>query len=70
MATGAEPVPPILASTLFDAAQSERQRARAGKVGTGCKIIDQEVLDGGLRYGKGGVCCISGGRGLGKTGVG
>ena len=36
------------------------------RVGTGCASIDAALL-GGVALGKGGVCCVSGGKGVGKS---
>jgi hypothetical protein len=61
----AQPAQPILASALFDslnATPNEPVYTRSSKTGkrvpTGCVAVD-DALEGGLDYGKGGVCLIS-----------
>lgn len=67
----AKPAEPILASIIYsqlypenaadnyDSADAQRKRKRRRVVGTGCKTLD-ETLRGGLVYGAGGLCCVSG----------
>lgn len=77
----AHPAQAILASTLFDGLAQDskplpdvrsdlgeplRSARRRKRVGTGCVAVD-DVLGGGLAYGEGGVCCISGEQGGGKS---
>lgn len=73
------PADAMLASSLFASLDSDQESAadlpissgskKRKRTGTGCMAIDS-VLDGGIVHGKGGVCCISGERGVGKTRVG
>ncbi|GAB7353049.1 hypothetical protein MBLNU459_g3602t1 [Dothideomycetes sp. NU459] len=58
----ARPAEPMLASTLYSIFEKELgggQPRKPRRVGTGCPAID-DFLEGGLNYGDGGVCCISG----------
>jgi hypothetical protein len=73
------PVNAMLASSLFASLDSDQESAadlpissrtkKRKRTGTGCVAIDG-ALDGGIVHGKGGMCCISGERGVGKTKVG
>ena len=73
------PANAILASSLFASLDFDQESAadlpissrskKRKRTGTGCMAIDN-VLDGGIVHGKGGMCCISGERGVGKTRVG
>lgn len=67
-----QPANAVLASSLFVGldfdVESHDDRPILRRTGTGCMAIDA-ALDGGIAHGKGGVCCISGDRGVGKTGV-
>lgn len=72
------PANAMLASSLFASLDSDQESAdlpissrskKRKRTGTGCVAIDS-ALDGGIVHGKGGMCCISGERGVGKTGVG
>lgn len=43
----------------YESTDAQRKRKRRRVVGTGCKTLD-ETLRGGLVYGSGGLCCVSG----------
>ena len=58
---------PRLRSSIFGNLNWESGRpAQRHKAGTGCAALD-DALGGGFRYGDGGVSCISGDTGTGKT---
>jgi len=67
----ARPADPVLASRLFKADDFfARSRVKQRKrVVTGCNAVD-EALRGGLDYSHGGLCCVSGEQGMGRTAVG
>ncbi|KAI9703665.1 MAG: hypothetical protein M1836_007435 [Candelina mexicana] len=61
--------PPLLASTLLssliNSSREQDDSRRRKTVGTGCKAIDEQALEGGFDYGA--VTAVSGGVGTGKT---
>lgn len=66
------PAEPILASTLYSVLSdnlADGRHYKRRKIGTGCAAID-DALGGGLTYGDGGVCCMSGEAGTGMQEVG
>lgn len=66
----AQPQWPLANSLPANAMLASSLRSKKRKrTGTGCVAIDS-ALDGGIVHGKGGMCCISGEKGVGKTGVG
>ncbi|OCK76699.1 hypothetical protein K432DRAFT_396221 [Lepidopterella palustris CBS 459.81] len=60
------PVHAVLASSLVGEIGTDSTKRK--RTGTRCKSVDGE-LDGGIMEGKGGVCCVSGEKGVGKTGL-
>ena len=75
--TTAAPAEPILASSIWSAQQlseaasdvSDERPAKRRRLLTGCASVD-DVLQDGLAYGDGGVCCMSAENGAGAREVG